>query len=757
MKWRRVWLPMVSATPMVLAVVVPGQQQTPQSKEYLAGQKIFAKTCAPCHGEAGVGGAGYSTPLTGSKSLDELGTYIAGNMPPGKKHATKADAKLLAAYMHAAFYSPVAQERNRPARVSLARLTVKQYKNALADLVGDYHAAVNPGQPGLYAQYFTGKDGKKENRKIERVDGTVNFSFPKEGPGQVDPKTYLVTWAGAILAPDTGDYDLIIQTDQAAALHLNGDPKPTVDGLVRSGNQTEYKAAVHLLGGRSYSVYMEFKKWIQGVQDPKLNKTEATPAFVRLMWRRPKGAVEVIPSAYLVSAWNQPTYVDETAFPADDRSIGYERGNAITKQWDDATTRAAVEAADQVVKRAKENQLSDPAKARELALGFVTRAFRRPVDAETAKLYVDKQFAGAKDVPTALRRSVALTLLSPRFLYREIGPSDDPYKVAAEISFGLWDSLPDPELLRAAGAGELKTAEGRAKQAQRMAADPRAWTKLRDFLMLWLKVDEIPDIVKSQKAFPGFDDSTATDLRTSLDLFLREVAWGPRADYRELMLSDRQYVNGRLAKIYGGNLAADAPFQAVASPDRAGVLTQPYVMARFAYLEGSSPIHRGVLVARNMLGRVLAPPPVAVAPTAASLHPELTTRERVALQTKNAPCNTCHGMINPLGFAFEEYDAIGRVRKVDNGKPVDASGEYTTRTGATVKFKNARDLAVYLAGSDEAQAAFVEKLFQNVTKQPVRAYGPTTLQDLLAKFKAADYNMRSLLVDIVLTAARGKA
>jgi hypothetical protein len=192
----------------------------------------------------------------------------------------------------------------------------------------------------------------------------------------------------------------------------------------------------------------------------------------------------------------------------------------------------------------------------------------------------------------------------------------------------------------------------------------------------------------------------------------------------------------------------------VETQDRAGVLTHPYLLSKYAYLEGSSPIHRGVLVARSMLGRLLAPPPEAVAPIPASAHPGLTTRQRVELQTKPAACNTCHSLINPLGFPLEKYDAIGRLREQDNGKSVDSNGYYVTRGGETVKFGDAADLAKFIAGSQESHAAFAEKLFQHLTKQPVRAYGVKTLSNLEAEFKKGSYNVRSLMVEIMVVTAK---
>ena len=156
--------------------------------------------------------------------------------------------------------------------------------------------------------------------------------------------------------------------------------------------------------------------------------------------------------------------------------------------------------------------------------------------------------------------------------------------------------------------------------------------------------------------------------------------------------------------------------------ERAGVLTHPYLMASFAYTASSSPIHRGVFIARSVLGRVLRPPPEAVAPLAPDLHPDLTTRQRVTLQTKPESCQSCHGMINPLGFTLEHFDAVGRYRNEEKGRPIDATGSYETRAGEMVKFDGVRDLAAFLAGSEETHTAFVQQLFHYLVKQPVRAY-----------------------------------
>jgi hypothetical protein len=352
---------------------------------------------------------------------------------------------------------------------------------------------------------------------------------------------------------------------------------------------------------------------------------------------------------------------------------------------------------------------------------------------------------------------VLLVLKSPRFLYREAGrDAPDAYDVASRLSFGLWDSLPDRALLDAAASGRLSSREQVTRQAERMVMDPKTRDKVREFLLQWLKVDQVPDVSKDPKEFPGFDETIASDLRTSLDLFLDDVVWGETSDFRQLLLSDELYLNGRLAQFYGADLPPDAPFQKVSqgAGERAGILTHPYLMATFAYTSTSSPIHRGVFLARSVLGRSLRPPPEAASPLAPDLHPSLSTRERTALQTSPASCTTCHSMINPLGFPLENYDAVGRFRSEEKGKAIDVSGAYQARSGDTVTFNGARELATFLAGSEETHDAFVEQLFHHLVKQPIRAFGPRTLEDLRHSFEENGYNIRRLAVEIAAVAAR---
>ena len=740
----------------LLAVFVLAHCASASGAGTSTGERIYQDQCAHCHGAKGEGVAKeYGKPLAGDRPLGELEKQIAKLMPaddPGS--CVGDDAHQVASYIYDAFYSPLAQERNRPARIELARLTVRQYQQTLADLVGSFRWTPRlTDERGLKAEYFKSRNFRKEDRAIERVDPIVKFDYGESSPDpeKIKPETFAGKWTGGLIAPETGDYEFIVTSDNAARLWVNDTQTPLVDGSVKSGTAKEHRETIHLLGGRVYPIRLEFHK---------SKEAKEKRASIALEWKLPGRSVEPVPT-HCLSPINCPSvFVVSTRFPPDDRSQGFERGTSVSEAWEEATSDAAWETAEFVLNHLQELSGARPDgperldRLKEFCVRWVSRALRHPLSDDEKKFYVERSFEGGRTPEVAVRRVVLVSLMSPRFLFPDLSSkSSDGYAVATRLALELWDSLPDEQLSKAAAGGKLKTADDVRRQAERMVNDPRTRSKLSDFFVQWLKVDRFVDLAKDSKRFPEFDMQVISDLRTGLDLFLNDVVWSDSSDFRQLLLSDSLYLNGRLSKYYGGNLPADAPFTKVSlgSETRAGVLTNPYLMAGFAYTASSSPIHRGVFVARNVLGRALRAPPIAVAPFPADLHAGLTTRERVALQTKDQVCQSCHRMINSLGFAFENFDAVGRFRKDEKGKPIDAQGAYQTRTGETVQFKNVGELARFLAKSDETNEAFVEQLFEYLTKQSMLAYSVSTRSALEKKFVQQNSNIRKLMVDCVVT------
>ena len=733
------------------------------------GRAVYREHCVRCHGEDGGGTPDVPAPLAGDLSVNQLSKLIDETMPendPGL--VTGNAARQVAAFIHESFYSPVARDRRRPARMELSRLTVRQHKTAVADLVAGFRDAPPPeaAARGLRGEYFTTRDfDRDDGLAFDRIDPRVAFEYGLDGPapGTIDPRRFAIRWTGAIVPPETGVHRFVIRTEHAARLAINSGPdEPAlIDAAVKSGTNTEYRADVFLLGGRAYPLTLEFWRANRGV-DAKESET-AAPASIHLLWKPPHGAVEAVPQRVLMPSTAPQACVLEAPFPPDDRSIGYERGTSVSEEWLAATTAAAIEAAEHVVQRIAQLAGVDrdapdrEPRLRAFAAEFAARAFRRPLAPDVHAAVIDEPFADAPDLDTALRRSLVAVLASPRFLFHDV--TDDGFATAARLSFGLWDSLPDEPLREAAARGELQTAEEIRGQAERMLADRRTRAKVRDFLFAWLRVDLGPELAKDAVRHPDFTPEVAADLRTSLEVFLDDVVWGD-AGFRRLFTAAEIPVNGRLAPLYGAALPAEADFRSVSLDDgrRGGLLSHPYLMSVLSYPGSTSPIHRGVFLARSVLGNTLRPPQEAIAPLPPDRHPELTTRERVALQTSGVACQTCHTLINPLGFALEEFDEIGRYRTTeraaDGAKPIDASGSYQPRTGEQATFRGGRELGRYVADSHDAQEAFVQATFHALVKQPVRAWGADALPALTRSFAASGFDIRRLLVDIMVVAAR---
>jgi hypothetical protein len=729
-----------------------------------AGEAVYRQDCMSCHGPVGEGVAGKSDePLVGEKSVAALAKYVAREMPeddPGT--LSMADATAAAEYIHQAFYSAEARARNHPPRIELAHLTVRQYRESIADLLGSLRGASGTTESGGLAAVYRERperDPKKPDRNRpevtfkKQVDPVIDFDFGANAPEKgTYAAQFSINWTGSVLAPDTGEYEFRVTSPNGVRFYVNppeggNEKNALIDLWVSSGMSRSAHASLFLLGGRSYPLKVEFFKF--------KDKT----AGLKLEWRPPGGDWTVVPRSQLSPTWSSHVNVVSVPLPPDDGSIGYERGSSVSREWTEAVAKGALQVSAMIgpgvfgLAGTKADAPDRAEKFKAFSLRFAQLAYRRPLtDEQKADLVAI--YAGAVAPEVAAKRAFIFTLSNPAFLYPGIGPQDD-YAVASRLALALWDSVPDAPLLKSAAAGQLKTEAQVRQHAQRMMKDPRAKAKLRDFLHDWLHVEEGAEIAKDQKEYPGFDQGLVMDLRTSLDLFTENIVWSEQSDYRQLLLGDTILMNQRLAKFYGQQVAPGDGFQPVKmdADQRAGVLTHPYLLATFSYTKSTSPIHRGVFVTRNILGRMLKPPPMAIAFMDDKFDPSFTMREKVTELTSKPACMSCHVTINPLGFSFERFDAVGRVRATDNQKPVDPVSEYVAADGSVLKLTGARDVGVHAAESQAGQAGFVRNLFHSLVKQPPAAYSPELVGQLTDKFRADGFHVRNLAVEVAVVAA----
>ncbi|SKA88199.1 Cytochrome C oxidase, cbb3-type, subunit III [Prosthecobacter debontii] len=780
------------------------------------GRVIYEKLCLECHGDQGEGVVGkYDEPLIGDRSLEALARKIERTMPEDNEDAcVGADAQQVATYMYEAFYSPAAQARNRPPEKDLTRLTISQYRTSVMDLIGRFRQGPGFDRPinaetGIKAIYrgfeIPAPEEKKPEPKLpeltkleelkaakaeekliakardalrkaeekrlreqreleekklkerktfrfERTDGHIAFHFGADSPdkSKMVADQFNNRWDGSVVAEETGVYEFIVKSENGVRLWVNDDKKALIDAWVSAGPQVrEEKKSIYLIGGRAYRLILEHFKF------------KEASASVELWWKPPFGIPEIIPQHALRTDRPQPLMIISTNFPADDRSVGYERGSSISKDWDRATTEAAITTAEHVSENldrlagTKPDAQDRNDKLKKFALTFVETAFRRPLTEEQKKLFVDSHFELAKSPDLAVKRIVLLALKSPRFLYPDLRENDQPddYDVANRLALMLWDSLPDKKLTQAAAEKKLHTRDQVKTQAWRMVSDPRTKAKLHGFFHHWLDLEHAENTAKDPKAFPAFTQDVLADLRQSLLQFIDQVVWSDKSDYRELLRADYILLNGRLAKVYGQNVQGEE-FQKVGfdPKQRAGIVTHPYLLASMAYSKQTSPIHRGVFLTRNIVGMSLKSPPMAVAFDESHFDPTLTMREKITELTKNNTCMSCHASINPLGFSLENFDAIGRWRTQDNNKPVNSTTDFATEEGKTIRLTGPRDIVNYVADNPAGHRAFIRNLFHHTVKQQIPAYGLHAMEELQRGFANSGCNIKQLLVDIVLTA-----
>ncbi len=320
---------------------------------------------------------------------------------------------------------------------------------------------------------------------------------------------------------------------------------------------------------------------------------------------------------------------------------------------------------------------------------LLRRAYRRPIaDADLRKpleFFRTGRAEGGFDA--GIERALSAVLVNPRFLFRiETDPpgvaSHSAYRVpdvalASRLSFFLWSSIPDDELLDLAERGELRKPGVLERQVLRMLADPRSRSLVSNFAGQWLHLRNLESITPDLRLFPDFDDNLRQAFRRETELLFEEVVREDRS-VLDLLESDHTYLNERLARHYGIPHVYGSRFRRVELDDsamRGGLLRQGSILTVTSYATRTSPVIRGKWILENILGTPPPPPPGAVpALKDNTVSSSLSVRERLAAHRAEAACAGCHRLMDPVGFALENFDAVGRWRASEEGRPVDATG-----------------------------------------------------------------------------------
>lgn len=372
---------------------------------------------------------------------------------------------------------------------------------------------------------------------------------------------------------------------------------------------------------------------------------------------------------------------------------------------------------------------------------FAELAFRRPVtDAQIAP------YVRLADNTTGTRAYAAI-LCSPRFLYFYEDPGKlDSYAIASRLSYYLWNSMPDKTLFKLAAADKLTDEDVLAGQVERLLKDKRADLFVSNFLRQWLHLENITLLPPDEKKFKTFYDDALEDAFTTESFMVFKYMLDENRPVSEFLSADYTFINNDLAEHYGLDKVDKYDFKKVTLKDRrrGGLLTQGAVLTSTSNGVETSPVLRGIWVLQNILGLRKPKPPPNIPALAVDTRGTRTLRQQLSAHTKSSRCATCHRHIDPLGFALENFDAIGAWReKYENNARVDTSG----RLPSGQKFRNIGEFKkALLARKDSFTQGLVSKFLTYSTGRKMLGTDRSEIKKIAGQLKRKGYGLRDLIL-----------
>jgi hypothetical protein len=458
------------------------------------------------------------------------------------------------------------------------------------------------------------------------------------------------------------------------------------------------------------------------------------------------------------------------AFPADkDSEFLFRRAQVVSSTDADALEGAAEAAAATLAAKittiAPCVGMAEDACARKFVTDFGLRAYRRPVETDEATrlmaLYTTGRTTLGLDYPGTIQLMIEAMLQSPGFLYHwELGNGLpvvegkvvrlNGYETASRLSYAIWGSMPDAMLFDAAKADALKTADQVQAQARRMLGDMRARDTVIGFAEEWLNLDQVSERPKDTMVYPEWNDALKAAMTGELRSFISNVVFDGDGRFTSLLMGTNSYVNQPLAAIYGvkGITGTNMTPTMLDGNQRAGLLTRAGFLAVTGATNGSHPIKRGHKIHERLLCLTLPPPPNNV-PPAKPPTASGTTRQHTEEHDKMPCAIACHSIMDPIGFAFEHYDGIGRYRDQDNGQPVDSTGSIDL-DGGKKPFTDAKSLSQVLSASTDVAQCFATQWLRYAFKRNDTEADRASLEAVDAAFADAN-SVKDLLVGLVGT------
>ena len=747
-----------------LAVSVSASEKPPVA--------FFERHCLDCHDADTAKGELNLERLLDSEITAQAGEWetvirrlAARQMPPAKRKRRPSEAEYVDIVSRLAKpLDRLAKREPNPGRLPVfRRLTRTEYQNAIRDLLGvqidatrllpkdeESHGfdniTVDTLSPSLLDRYLTA--AQKISRlavgtPLTRPDG-FTFRLPADFTQEKHIEGLPVGTRGGVLLPYTfprdGEYEIRVR--------LARDRNEHVEGL-RGTHKMD------LLLDRALLKQFTIKKL-------KNNDHDDIDKHLVMRTRVDAGPHEVgvtfpARSVSLQEYKRQPTEARFNVFRHPRQSPAVFQVT-ITGPFDEG-------AAGQTPSRKKIFSIrpSDPKKAEAAAVHILNRlmklAYRREVtqsDRESAMAFFRKASAEG-GFETGIAAALEAILVNPSFIFRIEKPAADTadgaqplsdVELASRLSFFLWSSQPDETLLDLAIAGQLSRPGVLEKQVHRMLADSRSDSLVNNFASQWLHLRNLAAITPDLRLFPDFDENLRRAFRRETELFFESVLRENRSAL-ELLKTDYTFLNERLAKHYDIPHVFGSRFRRVAlkpEDQRGGLLRHGSILAVTSYATRTSPVIRGHWVLENFLGTPPGPAPPDV-PTLDDnkVEADLPMRQRLAKHRENAACASCHDRMDPVGFALENFDAIGRWRDFERGARIDASGGLPD--GA--KFSGVAELERGLLDRPELfVGTLTEKLMTFALGRGVEAYDAPAIRQIVADSRAEDFRLSSIVLGI---------
>jgi hypothetical protein len=403
---------------------------------------------------------------------------------------------------------------------------------------------------------------------------------------------------------------------------------------------------------------------------------------------------------------------------------------------------------------------------------FGLRAFRRPLEPDEQKRY-EALFEQEKDFVKGAQLVIEAMLQSSNFLFRLENTEDPkwmPYATASRLSYALWDTMPDDELFAAAEKGELASRKGVERQVRRMLDHPRAKQSLNEFISQWLRFDRILTASKDRRRYPQFTRETAVAMTEEARIFVSDLVWNDK-NFMELFTAPYGYVNSELATVY----QVPAPAQEFArvpfaqGSGRAGILGQALFLASTAKPEESSPTARGLFVREQFLCQHVPDPPAGVntnLPPFSANKPQ-TNRDRMSEHATNPACASCHSLIDPIGFGFEKFDAVGARRdkfsfsssgrkekdreKVSKAWELDIDSNGFVAGVAHSNFSSPAQLGAVLAQSAQCQECIAKQYFRYISGRTETPADRPVIHKMTEDFARSQFHFKELMLSLMLS------